>query len=49
MLCNCKSLASLPDISKCHTNSVKDATDILKGCSKLTNITELNIGQYLIY
>ena len=34
MFCDCKSLSSLPDISKWNSNNVKDISYMFKGCKK---------------
>ena len=38
MFSNCKTLSSLPDISKWDTSKVTDMSDMFFGCNKSLNI-----------
>ena len=38
MFCDCKSLSSLPDISKWNTQNIKNIENMFSGCNKKLNI-----------
>ena len=42
MFCNCKSLLSLPDISKWDTGNVNNMICMFCGCSSLTSLPDLS-------
>ena len=42
MFSDCKSLSSLPDISKWNTNNVKDMSYMFKDCSALSSLPDIS-------
>ena len=42
MFYNCKSLKSLPDISKWNTKNVTDMSRMFEDCSSLTNLPDIS-------
>ena len=49
MFYSCKSLSSLPDISKWNIEKVTDMSEMFKGCKKLTNIPQKYKGSCNIF
>ena len=43
MFCNCKSLISLPDISKWDMTNVTDMTEMFKSCESLTFLSDISV------
>ena len=48
MFRECKSLTSLPDISKWNTNNVKDMSSMFEGCSSLSSLPKWKIHDVTI-
>ena len=42
MFCGCKSLISLPDISKWNTSNVNDMSNMFYGCSSLSSLPDIS-------
>jgi surface protein len=42
MFCNCKSLSSLPDISKWDTQNVTDISSMLSCCELLSSLPDIS-------
>ena len=42
MFSGCKSLSSLPDISKWNTNNVTDMREMFSGCKSLSSLPEIS-------
>ena len=42
MFSNCKSLSSLPDISKWNTNNVNNMSEMFSGCSSLSSFPDIS-------
>ena len=42
MFFNCKSLPSLPDISKWKTNNVKDMSGMFSNCESLSSLPDIS-------